>query len=115
MFYDPKWEKPVIEPWRKALFDAADLLEKDGWTRIQFENKAGNHCAVGAINKVTIGSSYDYGECNPIAKEAIAKLRAEINRRWFSLIEYGRVTSWNDGMTRSKREVIRTMRRAARR
>jgi len=107
---NPNWKPPAevkvgVEEWRKILKGAADLIEKEGWTRYQLGwGPETGYCAVGAIQKATFGEviTSDYNNVGKKAEQhskywdyrlACRKLEASINkrRRWKK-----QIFDWND-------------------
>lgn len=107
MLYDKKWDQDTIkiEPWRQALLDAADLLEKDGWCR--FSMRRGEaHCAVGAL----------LDGYSPIdaKQEATRRLAIYIKGKELPGMLIAKIcVRWNDGLFRTKKQVIKTLREVA--
>lgn len=93
------------------LDDAADLLEKKGWTTGNF-TVFGRHCAVGAISGVTSNDLLRAGACMQLAETLHMEglypyscMNKEAAR--------GAIIRWNDGTKHSAQEVIDTFRKAA--
>ncbi len=102
MLWDKKWGKELevqTEPWRKALNDAADYIEKHDWRQGALVDIDGKVCALGAI---VFSGHYDDAE----AREALKKYLS--GTPWVSIAE------WNDAPGRTKEEVIAAFRNAAR-
>lgn len=104
MLFDPKWEKQVeakpLEPWRKILLDAADIIERHGLGKTGQEFARSPYCAVNAISKA--GDDYF----------------SEAHRRFAEFIgaepdDTRTVFAWNDAPERTKAEVIDALRRCA--
>ena len=106
MLYDPKWAPPAtevkIEPWQKALLDAADLIEKRGWVQCSFHLMGGGYCTLGAINKVTSGEA---GTPSTEGREAMRHLKAAL--------DITDIAIWNDHKCESRETVIEALRKAA--
>jgi hypothetical protein len=121
MLYDPKkWPmpevipvEPKVEPWRQLLLGAADLIEKKGWCREDFENH-GRYCAIGALNKVA-GYPADPGLRFYDPTYSDARRKAEkILEKHLKLDDCDGVVEWNDGLNRNgKKIVIQALREAA--
>lgn len=91
-----------LEPWRKALLDAAEYIRVHGHCKGQFEAPSGEACAVGAIILANHGG------------EAIAAIRR--NRAFDAFTDYlgGAVSTWNDAPERTEEDVIRALTECAR-
>lgn len=142
MLYDPKWDKklkeimkpkkakPVkpLEPWRQALLDAADLIEKKGWVQKRFSR--GGYCTIGAINAVLGRRPSDDdpfgGKNKDVFRIAVKKLadRVPCDINWifqsinwiFQSYDTGgvdRVERWNDNWGRDGAQVIAKLRTVA--
>jgi hypothetical protein len=117
MLYDPGWkpaiaptEIPPIEPWRQILKDAADVIDKRGWTRGVLSSPFGV-CAIGALRAVPNKRRQDL-------EKAKRKLMALLSKRGRAHYRLGRhitdeIMRWNDVCCHSKSEAIRTFRKAA--
>ncbi len=110
MYLEEKREldQPVkpIEPWRQRLFEAADLLEREGWCQGMLHDDYGRHCTVGAINRISKMND---------ALEAIRKLAFSVYGGgvcWSSECS-GHLVCWNDQPGRTADEVIERMRSVA--
>lgn len=102
MLYDPKWEQQVetLEPWRKALLDAADLIEQKGFWKAGLRTAPeGALCVLGAIHVAVY--EVDRGLFSP-AWKALAAFVGTDN-----------ITGWNDAKERTAAEVIAAMRSTA--
>ncbi len=99
MLWDKKWDSKVqTEPWRIALNDAADCIERRGWIQRRLSDEHGV-CALAAL---VFSGHYD-------CQEAREKLKIHISGKpWLSLAD------WNDAPGRTKEEVIAAFRNAAR-
>lgn len=45
-------ESQVLEPWRQALLDAADYMERHGHCKFVLQDSGGAVCLQGALNEV---------------------------------------------------------------
>ncbi len=108
MLYDNKrWVLPQVKAkpikrWQQVLLDAADLIERGGWTkgRLSFY---GRHCVLGAINRAS-GSpkaSQGYGWAQWWAKWKV---------RWHV---GSSISSWNDRRAASGQSAVKMLRRVA--
>lgn len=98
MLYDPKWKytKPKLRGWRRVLWDAADLIDENGWIQHKKRTKNG-YCIIGAICEV------DASDNSCLLAEAkfcdvVGVLYAEV---------------WNDKRGRTKEEVVAKLREIA--
>ncbi len=102
MLYDKKWDakvEPKLEPWRKALLDAAQYIRECGWCQLTYykDNRA---CILGALMLVTEADE-GYLSTNP---PELAKLKAHIKMG---------IPAYNDTEGRTKEEVIAVLERVA--
>jgi hypothetical protein len=81
----------------KILYDAADLIDANGWCQREMKSNQGCYCAMGAINAVTL---------TPLRHPAWDAVREEI----FG----GSISSWNDHPDRTVDQVTTALRNAAR-
>jgi hypothetical protein len=101
MLYDPKWEVPAetkpVELWRKIMLDAANYIDAHGLHKGAFRGGR-SVCAMGAMAEV--------GDCLPfdVINEALDRLTLFIN---------GSIPFWNDAPSRTKADVVATMRACA--
>lgn len=87
----------VVEPWRKALMDAAELIRERGHCKGRLEDNLGRVCAIGAIVRA---SNYDDIGC--YAHTHLATFL------------HSSVGEWNDAEERTAAEVIAALEGAAR-
>lgn len=109
MLYDPKWAPPEVkvEPWREILKNAAEIIEREGWTQGSY-HKGGGHCAIGAINKAAMLRKSRAG-----INLAIDKLHGKlILNRVFSRDKKADIILWND-FNGDKFQLLNAMRKAA--
>lgn len=98
----------------RVLKDARDIIEKGGWCRGQQRDERGRHCVIGAIS-VAIRKDGD----PPRAKVGFFsyqqhKLYRKVIDRFVTtalkggnvIVSEGTVTNWNDGIARSKKQVL---------
>ncbi|SRR5258708_21278602 len=109
MLYDKRWEAPTVpvelEPWRRLLLDAADLLETHKWC--QGSLARGNAvCAVGSVYLAHFGDRETVVEwsVHPAVTEAIEMVARHIGTE---------VAEWNDRSGRTKAQVIAMFREVA--
>ena len=98
-------DTPIIttDPVSQLLWDAADLLERDGWCQREFEDAQGRYCLVGAINRAPSPEPYSL-------ELEIQRLTATGYMQRFLGMEPMR---WNDMHGRTKEEVVSALRRAS--
>jgi hypothetical protein len=87
----------------EVLDKAAEVLERDGWCQSNFENKAGERCAVGALRQASR------------ELDGIISFRIEART---ALAEYLEISSldvieWNDTRGRTAAEVIDALKHTA--
>jgi hypothetical protein len=96
---------------------AADVLERDGWTRFRYHSGSGCHCAQGALGVAITGNPQaipDGSECNLTAAELDRWEGAnQAVARWLSGAYDSYVPDWNDDDNRTATEVIAALRAAA--
>ena len=103
MLYNPKWNehvakirKPKLAGWRRVLWEAADLIETNGWMQHEDHTKEG-WCIVGAIHHFHASiNSTTFAE-----KQVSAALSAES------------IEEWNDDPLRTKSSVVAKLREVA--
>lgn len=101
-----------LEPWRKLLLDAAELIKAKGWCRERAYNK-GAYCAIGAMMSVATGvrgSKVCEGPTPHLVVVAEGKVLNHINKLGRF---YGYIANWNDSQTRGK-TVIEVLQEVAR-
>lgn len=102
----------AIEPWRRVLLDAADLLENKGWCQFVREDCYGErHCVLGAID---VSAGYDPGGIWPPDERksgdwqiAVRAVAGQSVRPTFACAD------WNNHPLRTAAEVIATLRKVA--
>jgi hypothetical protein len=103
MLYDPKWHvaNPLIPkfraPWRKILWDAANLIERRGWIQHRTFSEQG-YCIYGAINEIGMA------ELSRYRHSAKSHLRRHLGAN---------IATWNDSRARTKEQVLAKLREAA--
>lgn len=90
MLYDPTKD---LTGWRKLLYEAAELIEKEGWAR-PFSREG--HCIAQAM-LLSARSTKDYADAHAAFERAIHEPAAH----------------WNDLRCRTKEEVIAKLREIA--
>lgn len=90
-----------LEPWRKALLDAAEYIRVHGHCKGRGIAEDGSVCAIGALHKATGGRM-------PVEERFILydKLGCHTNARG--------LVRWNDAPERTKEDVIRALTECAR-
>ncbi len=129
MLYDPKKfampevpkVEPESEPWRKLLWDAANLIEEKGWCREAYRHN-GRFCAIGAMLELNKQSSVSlmtvFGLGTPMF-EAEQKVMAYLKESGavhpHHKGHYTSLPEWNDAQPRigGRRIVVETMRKVA--
>lgn len=77
---------------------AADLLERDGWCKSEWQAPDGSRCVLGALSHATQGDSR-------YSRFVAACLRLDQT--------VGSPSLWNDQFLQTRRRVVRTLRRIA--
>ena len=118
MFLETKKEGEAqvqLEPWRKALLDGADAIERGG--HCQGTLVAGSAmCARGALNFATTGNAVSFGPSvlsSKVAREADRRLADFLNLKQVGQYD-DRVSGWNNTPGRTGAEVVNAMRACAR-
>ncbi len=102
LYAKKRWEPKVTKrkrTWQQVLLQAADYIQEHGWVRNRQWGREGQVCMVGAITQVTINSP-------GLRQEVVTQLTRYFERS---------IVHMNDEVARSKRDVIRWMRAAAKR
>lgn len=99
---------------RKLINDAADLLEKDGWTFGVYEDGR-RRCPVGAVVRAAGLDPYGGGNwyADPDVNEAIRVIGSAVREPSWDVRTQGAVTKWNDTEGRTAPEVIGKLRAIA--
>lgn len=107
---------PTSEEVAATFEDAADLIETVGWTQGAFEgvDHHGNvygYCAMGALNKVALGTSKFAMMYWATTSLLASRLRTEPPSdahaaAWNTFESEGVVTSWNDNDGTTQEEVV---------
>lgn len=99
----------------QILFEAADILDRDGWCRGVYDNAVtGHHCAVGAIRSVGVDLVMHRVErfvVENIQDEAQQALIADVQRSYPNALS---VQNWNDEIVKGRRQVTSRMRKVGR-
>lgn len=88
---------------KEILLGAADLLERDGWCQLEYQDFSGSRCVVGALSKV-LDVDIDSWEGSDEDIEIRTLIRGD---------EILDLTFWNDNMVRTAEEVIAKLREVA--
>ena len=103
MLYDKeRWEpKPVVvlEPWRQALLDAANIIRERGWCQRTVETKDGRVCIMGAFRHLHGHIPHNILD---VAKDTFASHLGMP------------IALWNDKRTTTKELVLQTLEAVAR-
>lgn len=91
------------------LDDAADNLERNGWTQGALQEHDGRRCAMGALGAVRCTGN----EASLIAIGAMSYLAIEVGAT-YDLPDVA-IAEWNDAEGRTEQDVLDAMRRAAKR
>jgi hypothetical protein len=106
MLYDPKrWPmpevipaKPEVEPWRKLLLGAIEVIERRGWTRGSIEEgKDGPVCALGAMQVARHGTTSARARHKGSLNNYSDKDHEMARRKLSSVIGMTSIARWNDG------------------
>ena len=98
MLHDPKWDKQVeveLDAASRSLLSAAAYIEEHGWCQGVLRKDTGAVCVVGAFLDIN---------CN---YEVFSRSSAAIG------VPPGVISRWNDAPSRTKNEVINSLRKAA--
>lgn len=116
MLYDKRWDAKVdtkIEPWRKALFDAADLVRVRGLAKGMQQAPDGSVCLHGALSIAISRTPYADGSTYCDASLAVV---AVLRRRGVPYYQPTHITGaavWNNAPERTAEEVIEVLEAAA--
>ncbi len=104
MLYDKeRWEPKapvVLEPWRQALLDAAEVIRKRGWCQHRSVNIDRHVCLFGAVAVAINRDATDWsGKLFQQVRDALEKKRYNAN--------------WNDRPETRKAQVIRALEKTA--
>jgi len=120
MLYDPKYDLDEVS---RLILAAADLIEREGWCQHSYttiDDRTGRvkHCAAGALRacgfsnhvnivdgKLEVQENWLLPKDIPLVKEAATRICLFLHAL--------SVPQWNDGLKRTKEEVIAAMRGAA--
>lgn len=98
MLYDPRWEVEApakLLPWQEVIVGLIKVLEERGWCQKTFKTSDGRVCLAGALRA--------FHPCDDTAIEAWQKIEdatAAPGSGWPCAV------SWNDGLGRTKEQVI---------
>lgn len=97
MLYDSRRWDVKVAPERQTLLDAANYMEKHGWTRDKIRDILGRVCVEGAI------------------LEAVRKCPSSRADAQFLLFNYLKCPPvvWNDTICQNKHEAVAALRKAA--
>lgn len=96
-----------LEPERMALLQAADEIERRGWTQGQtIDRETGRVCAIGAISLVVNGA---VDPCNRYAREQMQP----VVRLFMAAVPCRSIYDWNDEPGRTQAEVVAKLREVA--
>ncbi len=101
MFYDPQCKSVTVEPWRKMLLDAADVMERRGHVKKALISNDGV-CLQGALRLA--GGQGD--------RESYTRATGALSR-YLGFVSEHENTVWNDLPERTKDESIAALRGAA--
>ena len=91
-----------VDPVRKLFWDAADLIEKEGWIRGKAHRVGEGWCMIGALHRMSCSTRYFDGQ------QAWVKAVTLLENALHELPVY-----WNDHQARSKDEVVSVLRKLA--
>jgi hypothetical protein len=96
-------DRTCLEPWRKALLDAADLIETGGHTKYQYRS-GGSYCAIGALAHVNRVDCWGL-------QFNISKVKGALELEHH--VKSSFIAEWNDAPERTPAEVMGAMRECA--
>lgn len=107
MFYDPHCKPQVkLEPWRELLLRAADIMERRGHCRGDYEDADGRVCLQGALRVAHQGhAKWLPSVSNTPIRNAAHALSLSLGSPSFI---------WNDEPGRTQAEAVAALRGAAR-
>lgn len=94
------------------IMQAHDLLKRNGWVQGMYDSKDGEHCLVGALRAVALQTA----DQNDAGFLAVLMLGRAIGLPKWMTDRYqivNRIEAWNDDLSRTKRQVLAAMKRAA--
>lgn len=104
MLFDPKWKaKAPTKSLSQIYSEAADAIRKHGHSRGQLRARDGSMCVWGAISQVVDGDPF---KASRRSMEMLKPLSAIVGTN---------VIGWNNMESRTKRQVLGLLRKAARR
>lgn len=114
---DPTDDRDFSRKVKDALVQAKGLLETGGWIQRNFSDGNGAHCALGAINQVTIGepSYFSVDPSDPRSMVVNGAKRFLASGTYTGCEVPGcacSVGNWNDHPSRTKEDVLAAFDRA---
>jgi len=111
----------VTDRWREVLLNAADLIEKTGWTKENFHDGNG-YCVVGAISRQSMQDVNLYGPINAVLSDrhlsmAVEKLQSALDDSFRTSKPLYDLVHWNDEIYDTKdnsKYIVDLMRTVAR-
>lgn len=97
------------EPWRRVLWEAAELIERRGWCQYTAEDQQLRVCAIGAIGIAHVGDAFKPAEGNGYKAE-MHLANAVRDRAEYAEIA---ISMWNNASERTAAEVIAKLREVA--
>jgi hypothetical protein len=97
-------EAEKVRSGRRLLSDAADAIERNGWTQGETISSTGGVCALGAIGLAAAELPDRDARCWAIVVTAKRILRNAL---------HGPIAEWNDAPRRTKDEVVAKLREVA--
>ncbi len=107
MLYNKRWEKETKQTWQMILLEAANLIEREGWTRGNYHDDYG-YCVSGALRQIA-------QSVGPTTFLLHASLYEALEEAVINLGNYidDDIIKWNDTIAESKEQVVRIMREVA--
>lgn len=90
-------DRTTLDPWRKALLDAADYIERYGHCKFTLEDRNGSVCLLGAVSKFSCLSG----------TSGLRELGDFVGCKSYEL------AAWNNTVERTPDEVMGAMRECA--
>jgi hypothetical protein len=117
----PPAKQPIeIERWRRLLLEAADLIEREGWIQGAYKIEGSGYSVVGALLELDPKYdtySYYFSETDKFFCAAMAVTRTLKTMPPDGVYDMyflkHTLIHWNDAPTRTKEEVVATMRASA--
>lgn len=98
MLYCPQWEPDTFTDWRKAIWDASNLIQTKGWTQREYMEHKG-FCIMGALEYLRI--------VGQVPDDVIERAERELDEA-LDITE-----AWNDENGRTKQQVVAKLREVA--